>query len=72
MGLFRLERDRDISRVSGTGVVAHGALFPNGVVTLAWDVAGKPGSTVVYQSYEDMCAIHLHHGATRVEWVWAQ
>jgi hypothetical protein len=47
--------------------VAHGALFPNGKVTLAWDT--QYSSVGVYDSMEQMEAIHCHHGATKIEWV---
>jgi hypothetical protein len=63
---FRLNRISDPTDVSGTGVVAHGALFPSGKVALSWDTQYR--SVGVYDSMEQMEAIHCHHGATVVEW----
>lgn len=63
---FRLERDVDISGVSGTGVVAHGAEFPTGKVALAWD--SDTPSVIVYDCIDDVQAIHGHNGATRIVW----
>jgi hypothetical protein len=70
VGVFRLVRTQDASCVSGTGVVAYGTLYPNGKVTVAWTVADKPQSVAVYDSFEDMLAIHGHGGLTTAEWLW--
>jgi len=64
---FRLERDVDVSGVSGTGIVADGCVFPDGVAVVRW--RGARPSTVVWPSVEDVEAIHGHGGATRVVWV---
>jgi hypothetical protein len=63
---FRLVRSEDVSGVSGTGAVAWGAVFPDGVAVLRWKTAG--GSTAVYDSVEDVERIHGHDGKTRLEW----
>jgi hypothetical protein len=81
--LFELHRDKDISGVSGTGVVAEGAqfvqptivVFPDGVrirmpagwCRLVW-LTGH-SSTVLWRSVEDAIAIHGHDGATRLVWL---
>lgn len=62
--VIHLERDEDVSGVSGTGVVAYGCVFPDGSVVLRWDTLVK--STVFYESVEDMVAIVGHGGKTRV------
>lgn len=66
MKTFILYRDKDVSGVSGTGAVAEGVLFGDGVVVLRW--RGMHASTVVWSSLEDALAIHGHDGLTRVVW----
>lgn len=63
---FRLERDVDVSGVSGAGVVADGVVFSDGVTVVRW--RGARRSTVVWDSLDDVEAIHGHGGATRVVW----
>ena len=63
---FHLQRDEDVSGVSGVGIVADGVVFPDGVTVVRW--RGKRQSTVVWPSIEDVEAIHGHGGATRIEW----
>lgn len=64
--LFVLHRDRDISGVSGTGVVADGVLWPDGTVTVRW--RGSRPSTVHWNGLDDAEAVHGHGGATRIIW----
>lgn len=66
MRTFQLHRDVDVSGVSGTGIVADGAVFPDGVTVIRW--RGERQSTVVWPSIEDVEAIHGHGGATRIVW----
>ena len=63
---FELHRDRDVSGVSGVGVVADGVAFPDGLSVVRW--RGERQSTVVWPSIEDVIAIHGHDGATRLVW----
>ena len=63
---FRLERDVDVSGISGTGVVATGVQFPDGVTVLRW--AGADASTVIWPDIETAVRIHGHGGATRLVW----
>jgi hypothetical protein len=65
--LFRLQRDTDISGISGTGRVADGVLWPDGTVTIRW--RGARPSTVGWNGIEDVEAINGHGGATRIVWV---
>lgn len=63
---FWLQRDEDISGVSGTGVVAEGIEFTNGKCALSWL---KPTSCVaIYDSVSVLEAIHGHEGATKIVW----
>lgn len=66
MRLFHLQRDVDVSGISGTGIVADGVVFPDGVAVIRW--RGERQSTVVWPSIEDVEAIHGHGGATRIVW----
>lgn len=69
MRRFVLHRDEDITGVSGTGVVAEGVEFTDGVVVIRWR-GDWPTSTVHHD--RGMAAvqhIHGHGGATRVVWV---
>ena len=62
--LIHLERDEDVSGISGTGVVAYGAEFPDGTIVLRWDT--KVRSTVIYDSLSDLSIISGHGGRTRI------
>lgn len=64
MKLFELHRDVDTSGVSGTGVVAQGAVFDNGMVVVAW-VGARPVSVGVYQDLKAAMDVHGHGGHTR-------
>ncbi|MGV9271496.1 LuxR C-terminal-related transcriptional regulator [Kitasatospora sp. NPDC003701] len=64
--LFHLQRDTDITGVSGTGTVAHGVQWPDGTVTIRW--AGDRPSTVQWASIDDAEAVHGHGGHTRIIW----
>ncbi len=63
---FHLERDTDVSGISGTGTVADGAVFPDGTTVIRW--RGERQSTVVWPTLDDVEAIHGHGGATRIVW----
>jgi hypothetical protein len=65
--LFELRRTIDATGVSGTGTVAQGVQFDDGVCALRWLTATS--STAVYASVEDLEHLHGHGGATRVEWL---
>lgn len=69
---LHLERDSDVSGVSGTGVVAMGVDLgipgvPGGPNVLVLHWFGAFGTTVVHhQGLESVLAIHGHDGRTRV------
>lgn len=66
---FQLRRDTDVTGVSGTGVVAEGIEFSNGVVALQW-LSEFPTSVVFHQrGMESVEAVHGHGGATKIEWL---
>jgi hypothetical protein len=62
-----LVRDQDVSGVSGTGVVAEGVEFANGLVVMAW-LSDYPTVTL-YQTIAHTLAIHGHQGKSRIEWL---
>lgn len=66
MRRFHLERDTDVSGVSGTGTVAEGVQFSDGTVAIRWN--GQHRSTVLWQSIRSVEVIHGHGGATRIVW----
>lgn len=65
MRIFHLQRDIDVSGVSGVGVVAEGVVFSDGTAVVRW-IVGEHQSTVFWDSIADVEAIHGHNGATRI------
>lgn len=65
MRTFELNRQVDLSGVSGTGVVAEGVQFVGGMVALHW-LSPTP-SVNIYRSVEEMMHIHGHEGCTAIE-----
>lgn len=63
---FVLQRDTDITGVSGTGTVADGVVWPDGTVALRW--RGRRPSSVTWDSIDDALSVHGHDGATRIVW----
>lgn len=75
MKRFVLLREVDVTGISGTGVVADGVQFPDGVVVMRWRKNGtarpdhvKP-TTVVHDDIDSVIALHGHNGSTKVVWV---
>jgi hypothetical protein len=66
MNLFYLVRKEDVTGISGVGKVAQGVQFDSGRCVLEWLTA--VASMAVYQSIDDVIAIHGHNGSTVVEW----
>lgn len=65
---FWLVRHQDVTGVSGAGVVAQGAEWTSGAVTLHWP--GNPiQSTGLYRCMDELLRIHGHDGATEVAWI---
>lgn len=64
---FELHRDTDVSGVSGTGVVAEGFVFSDGVAVIHW--LGQWNSTAVHEGgVEQVEHVHGHGGLTRLVW----
>lgn len=64
MRTFVLQRDTDVTGVSGTGIVADGVQFDDGRVVLYW--RGDLRSVVVWDHLASVEVIHGHDGATRI------
>lgn len=67
--LFHLQRDHDVTGVSGTGRVADGVLWPDGTATLRW--RGDRTSTVHWDRIEDVVAVNGFGGKTVIVWATA-
>lgn len=68
--LFALWRHRDPTGQSGTGVVLFGVAFPGGPVLTRW----RGVTTGIYQlglwnSVDEILAVHGHHGCTELIWL---
>ncbi|MFJ6935717.1 hypothetical protein [Streptomyces sp. NPDC101132] len=63
---FHLLRHRDVSGVSGTGIVALGVMWPDGTASVRW--LGERPSTVTWDRIGDAEAVHGHAGATQFVW----
>lgn len=63
---FVLKRHEDATGVSGTGIVAGGVLFPDGVVALRW-YSQWPTSVVFHdKGLDSVRAVHGHDGKTEI------
>jgi hypothetical protein len=66
MKKFHLHRIKDISGVSGKGIIAEGCQFHDGQCVLSW--FGKYHVIGVYPNMDDILAVHGHEGATELVW----
>lgn len=66
MRRFDVVRMRDVSGVSGTGVIAEGCEFGNGRVAVAW--LTPSGSMEFYDTILVFLNKHGHGGDTTVTW----
>lgn len=64
---FFLIRKRDVSGISGTGVVAEGTQYHDKQVVLSW--FGQYHSLEVHPSIEQVLILHGHGGATGIHWI---
>lgn len=55
--LFTMVRNGDETGVSGTGIVADGIEFPNGMVAVCW--RSKTPSVNVYRSFVEFKHVHI-------------
>ena len=59
MRRFVMHRQRDVSGVSGTGLVLEGVLFSTGIVVVHWLTPPPRGSISVFDSLDQFLAIHV-------------
>jgi hypothetical protein len=64
---FILHRMIDLSGVSGIGHVAEGVVFTGGKAVMRWTT--EMTSTALFESMDDLLAIHGHNGSTQVIWL---
>ena len=67
MRRFHFNRVEDASGISGTGRVAEGVLFNNGLIALTWNSVHK--CINMYTSLAEMEAVHGHDGKTVIVWI---
>ncbi|MHA1167239.1 MAG: hypothetical protein ACTSRU_05415 [Candidatus Hodarchaeales archaeon] len=67
MRTFVLNREEDVSGVSGTGIVASGVEFLDGRCVIQW--RGEICSIVIWENVEEMMKIVGHNGRTQLEWI---
>lgn len=67
MRRFVLNREKDDTGTSGTGVVAEGVEFSNGQVAIHW--ISQLESVNVYANAKVLAALHGHGGNTVIQWV---
>lgn len=66
MKTFHIIRNRDVSGISGTGIIAEGCVFHDGQTVLSW--FGRYHTIEISPHWEDIEAIHGHGGLTRIVW----
>jgi hypothetical protein len=64
---FVLQRNEDVSGVSGTGIVAEGVEFSDGTVVIRW--LSDHRSTVIWPDLHHVEVIHGHDGRTVIEFL---
>ncbi len=64
---FILVRDEDVSEMSGVGFVAEGVCFWDGSCAMRWRTNIR--STTIYDSVDDLLALHGHEGRTTIKWI---
>ncbi|MDX6237624.1 MAG: hypothetical protein QOG10_2439 [Kribbellaceae bacterium] len=64
---FWLDRQTDISGVSGIGEVAEGIQFTDGSIALRW-ISATP-CTAVFDHLDQVAAVHGHGGVTTIRWL---
>ena len=62
--LFHLQRDIDVSGLSGIGRVAEGVLFSDGKCILKWN--SDISSIVIHESIDNVKKLHSHDGKTKI------
>lgn len=69
MRRFILQRNEDVTGVSGTGLVVEGIQFSDGRCAYRWFTKEMPQTTVLADCIEDVVTVHGHGGKTRLIWI---
>ncbi len=64
---FYLQREEDVSGISGTGRVAEGVEFANGMVALSWH--SQHACVNTYTSMRTVEELHGHQNRTKIVWI---
>ena len=68
-----MHRSEDVSKVSGTGIVAQGVEFDNKLCALTWMVDGITdksfSSVAIYPNIETLDKIHGHEGRAKIVFI---
>ncbi len=67
MRRFYLQRNTDVSGISGTGRILDGVQFSNGKCVLQWNT--DTASIGLYESIDNVIQIHGHNGLTELVWI---
>jgi hypothetical protein len=67
---FKLVRDKDVTGVSGVGVVVEGVVFSDGHAAVHWVNSPYPTTTPYPEGLESVMYIHDHKGAGTTRLVW--
>jgi hypothetical protein len=62
-----MNRSKDESGISGTGIVAEGLQFSSKKCVISW-LSDTP-SIEIYDSIEEVRRIHGHQGETQIKWI---
>lgn len=67
--VFELWREEDRKKISGTGHVLDGVVFPDGTTVVRWRRRSKQ-STAVFSTFKQFEQVHLtKHGQSTLKWV---
>ena len=62
-----MNRTKDETGISGTGIVAEGLQFSSKKCVISW-LSDTP-SIEIYDSIEEVRRIHGHQGETQIKWI---
>jgi hypothetical protein len=62
-----MNRSKDETGISGTGIVAEGLQFSSKKCVISW-LSDTP-SIEIYDSIEEVKRIHGHQGETQIKWI---
>lgn len=69
MRRFVLDRLEDVTGISGTGTVAEGIEFTDGIVVMKWIIGDFRSISTWIQGIHAVEEIHGHNGKTVIRWI---